>query len=62
MPKAQTRPEAKEEKAGRIDTVRPPPNLPDTSPLERMTELVRRVVAVPKTELNPKQKKRRRGN
>ena len=61
MPKAEARTEAKEEKTGRIDTVRPPPDLPDTTPLERMAELTRRVVAVPKAEAsNPKKRPRQR--
>ena len=48
MPKAETRPDTKEK--GRSDTVKPPASLPDASPLERMTELTRRVVRVPKEE------------
>ncbi len=53
MPKAETRPE----KAGRKDTVRPPASLPDGSPLERMTELTRRLLAVSKADIDrPKRK------
>ena len=48
MPKAETRPEAKE--TTRSDTVKPPASLPDGTPLERMTELTRRIVNVPKAE------------
>ncbi|MEO8622085.1 MAG: hypothetical protein ABI625_13530 [bacterium] len=48
MPKAEARPETKEK--GRSDTVKPPASLPDASPLERMTELTRRVINVPKDE------------
>ena len=50
---AKTRPK-EPEREGRIDSVRPPESLPDASPLERMTELTRRVIGVPKTELTPK--------
>jgi hypothetical protein len=51
MPKAEARPEAKEEKAGRKDTVRPPAGLPDGTPFERMAELTRRLVAVTKEDV-----------
>ena len=57
MAKAETRPEAKE-KVGRSDTVRPPASLPDGTPYERMTELMRRLVAVPKDEAIPPKKRR----
>lgn len=48
---------------GRIDSVKPPESLPDASPLERMTELARRILGVPKTEAIPPKKraKRKRG-
>ena len=59
MAKAETRPETKTEKVGRKDTVRPPVSLPDGSPFERMTELTRRLLAVPKTEAIPPKRKRR---
>ena len=51
MGKAKARPEEAEPKGrGRIDSVKPPDTLPDASPLERMTELTRRIVGVPKDE------------
>ena len=64
MPKAETRAKGKgtapPEKTGRHDTVKPPASLPDGSPLERMTELTRRIVGVPKDEaLKPVKGKRR---
>ena len=61
MSKAETRPEAHEKK-GRIDTVKPPASLPDGSPFERMTELTRRLLAVPKAEaVVPKKRPKRKG-
>jgi hypothetical protein len=51
---------APKEKEGRSDTVRPPASLPDTSPLDRMTELTRRVVGVPKDEAIPPKREQRR--
>lgn len=61
MPEAKARPEAPAtEGGGRIDSVKPPPNLPDTSPLDRMTELARRILGVPKTEAIPPKKRKRR--
>ena len=55
MAKAETRPQAKE-KVGRSDTVRPPASLPDGTPYERMTELMRRLLAVSKDEAVPRAK------
>ena len=53
MPKAETRPEAKERE--RQESVKPPDSLPDGTPLERMAELTRRIVLVPKIEaIEPK--------
>ena len=57
MPKTEARPE---EKAGRIDSVRPPASLPDGSPFERMTELTRPLLAVPKEEAIPPKKRGKR--
>jgi hypothetical protein len=53
MAKADTRPEAppKAERKARSDTVKPPESLPDASPFERMTELMRRLVNVSPKEL-----------
>ena len=45
---------------GRKDTVKPPPDLPDGSPMERMTELMRRLIAVPKAETIPPKKRPKR--
>lgn len=59
MAKAQAGPEAQERK-GRIDTVRPPASLPDGTPFERMTELTRRLFAVPKDEAVPPKKRAKR--
>ncbi len=53
MPKAETRPE----KAKRADTLKPPADLPDGTPFERMTELMRRLIAVPKAETVPPKKR-----
>ena len=50
MAKDETGAKAPTEKAGRHDTVRPPASLPDGTPFERMTELARRLFAVPKAE------------
>ena len=51
MAKAKARPkEEGPERRGRIDTVKPPDSLPDASPLDRMRELTRRIVGVPKDE------------
>lgn len=58
MAKAETGPQT--QKVGRVDTMRPPPSLPDASPFERMTELLRRVLAVPKSEAVPTKKKKRK--
>lgn len=58
MAKAETGPQAKE---GRTDSVRPPESLPDASPLERMTELARRILGVPKGEaIQPKKRAKRK--
>ena len=59
MSEAEARPDGKE-KAGRIDSVRPPASLPDGSPFERMTELTRRLLAVPKAETIPPKKRKRK--
>jgi hypothetical protein len=40
------------------DSLKSPPDLPDTSPLDRMRELTRRIVGVPKTELESQKRKR----
>jgi hypothetical protein len=56
--KVKTASKAPTEKAGRHDTVRPPASLPDGAPFERMTELARRLFAVPKAEAVPPKKKR----
>ena len=63
MGKAKARPEETEPKGrGRIDSVKPPDSLPDASPLERMTELTRRIVGVPKDEAVPPTQRRKRGH
>jgi hypothetical protein len=62
MAKTEARPEEipRERGGGRVDSVKPPPDLPETSPLDRMTELTRRIVGVPKDEaLTPAKRKRR---
>jgi hypothetical protein len=38
---------------GRIDSVKPPASLPEGSPFERMRELTRRILGVPKNEAIP---------
>jgi hypothetical protein len=54
MAKAKARPEEEEPQGrGRIDSVKPPDSLPDASPLERMSELARRLINVPKREIGP---------
>jgi hypothetical protein len=60
MAKADTRPKAappKAERKARSDTVKPPASLPDAPPFERMTELMRRLLAVPKSEMGKKRKR-----
>jgi hypothetical protein len=54
MAKAEARPQEKPE------PMIPPPELDGVTPLERMTELTRRILAVPKSEIlaKPKRKKR----
>jgi hypothetical protein len=52
--------ETRTQRTGRIDTVKPPDSLPDASPLERMTELTRRIVGVPKDEAVPPKKRPKR--
>lgn len=47
------------EKEGRAHTVRPPVSLSDGTPLERMTELTRRIASVPKDEAYPPKKRRK---
>jgi len=56
---AETRPDPKE-KVGRIDTVKPPASLPDGSPFERMRELTRRILGVPKDEAIPPKKRKKK--
>lgn len=48
------------EKTGRIDSVRPPADLPEGTPYERMTELMRRLLRVSKDEAIPPKKRARR--
>lgn len=60
MAKEKARPKETESQGkGRIDTVKPPDSLPGASPLERMTELTRRVVSVPKDEALMSEKRKR---
>ena len=59
MSETEARSEGKE-KAGRIDTVKPPASLPEGTPFERMTELARRLFAVPKAETIPPKKRPKR--
>jgi len=55
MAKAETRPKEKT-----VEPMIPPPELDGVTPLERMTELTRRIIAVPKSEILAKPKKRKR--
>lgn len=54
MAKAEARPQEK------ADPMIPPPELDGLTPLERMTELTRRIIAVPKSEITPKPKRKQR--
>jgi hypothetical protein len=54
MAEAKTRPKEKTE------PMITPPELDGVTPLERMTELTRKILAVPKSETLPKAKKRKR--
>lgn len=60
MAKAETRPKETPEGGGRIDSVKPPPDLPDTTPFERMRELTRRILSVPKSKAGAPPKRRPR--
>jgi hypothetical protein len=54
MAKAEARPQEKTE------PMIPPPELDGVTPLERMTELTRRIIAVPKSEITAKAKRKKR--
>jgi hypothetical protein len=60
MAKAETRPKAKGAKAKENDTVAVPNahDAPGLSPMERMTELTRQIINVPKDEADRAQKRR----
>ncbi len=60
MPKAKAGAETEPEKKGRKDSVRPPADLPEGTPFERMAELTRRLLNVPKQEAAPPDPKRSR--
>ena len=51
-------PKTTERDTSRVDSVKAPETLPDASPLDRMTELTRRIVGVPKDEAFPPKKQR----
>jgi hypothetical protein len=59
MAEAETRPEAKIPEPTREPMIPPQPD-DGRSPLERMTDLARRIVAVPKAELATARKRRHR--
>jgi hypothetical protein len=61
MAKAETRAKEKEREATEAEGVNDSPSADELSPLERMTDLTRRIIQVPKSEVNaPKDTKRRR--
>jgi hypothetical protein len=55
MAKAEARPKEKT-----VEPMIPPPKLDGVTPLERMAELTRRIIAVPKSEITAKTKGKRK--